>query len=197
MADAGHQGRFDDRLSILTPGTSSLATPRPAEHLDDDAAERGSEVCPVTVHQPMGDVEAALIYHLQQHVLTDGVLQMILADIRSEIAAQLPKHDADTAALEAELASARAEQKRLAQAVALASDVPELVSELCGPENRTYHGVVDEREEEVLLDVAHRAVRQRDRARDATQVVLASNAMPQIGHVPGASRRICGCIGHV
>jgi hypothetical protein len=78
----------------------------------------------------MGDVEAALIYHLQQHVLTDGVLQMILADIRSEIAAQLPKHDADTAALEAELAAARTEQKRLAQAVALASDVPELVSEL-------------------------------------------------------------------
>ena len=92
--------------------------------------ERGSAVCPVTVHQPMGDVEAALIYHLQHHVLTDGVLQMVLADIPSEIAAQLPKHDADTAALEAELATARAEQKRLAQAVALASDVPEIVSEL-------------------------------------------------------------------
>ncbi len=92
--------------------------------------ERGSAVCAVTVHQPMAEVEAALIHHLQQHVLTDGVLQMVLADIRSEIAAQLPKHDADTAVLEAELATARAEQKRLAQAVAMASDVPEIVSEL-------------------------------------------------------------------
>ena len=92
--------------------------------------ERGSAVCPVTVHQPMADVEAALIDHLQQHVLTDGVLQVVLANVRSEIAAQLPKHDADVAALEAELATARAEQKKLAQAVALAADVPEIVSEL-------------------------------------------------------------------
>ena len=47
-----------------------------------------------------------------------------------QIAAQLPKRDADVAAIEAELATARAEQKRLAKAIAMADDVPELVSEL-------------------------------------------------------------------
>ena len=92
--------------------------------------ERGSSVCDVKVHQPMAEVEAALVEHLQQHVLSEGVLQTVLAEIRSEIAAQLPKHEADTVALEADLATARAEQKRLAKAVAMADDVTELVSEL-------------------------------------------------------------------
>jgi DNA invertase Pin-like site-specific DNA recombinase len=92
--------------------------------------ERGSTVCDVTVHQPMYEVEAAIVEHLQQHVLNEGVLQTVLAEVRSEIAAQLPKHEADVAALEAELANTRAEQKRLARAVAMADEVPELVSEL-------------------------------------------------------------------
>ena len=92
--------------------------------------ERGSAVCPVTVHQPMEEVEAALIDHLQAHVLSEGVLAMVLGEIRAEIAAQLPQHDADVAALEAELDNARSEQKRLARAIAMADDVPELVSEL-------------------------------------------------------------------
>ena len=44
--------------------------------------ERGSAVCPVTVHQPMHEVEAALVDHLQKHVLSEGVLQLVLAEIR-------------------------------------------------------------------------------------------------------------------
>ncbi len=92
--------------------------------------ERGSAVCAVTVHQPMEEVEAALIEHLQKHVLSDGVLNMVLGEVRSEIQAQLPQREADVAALEGELATARAEQKRLARAVAMADDVPELVTEL-------------------------------------------------------------------
>ena len=48
----------------------------------------------------------------------------------TEIEAQLPKRHEDIAALEAELASVRTEQKRLAKAVALSDDVPELVAEL-------------------------------------------------------------------
>lgn len=92
--------------------------------------ERGSSVCPVTVHQPMAEVEAALIEHLQHHVLSDDVLLLVMTEVRNEIAAQIPKHEADASALEADLETARAEQKRLAQAVALASDVPELVTEL-------------------------------------------------------------------
>ncbi|MEJ7598492.1 MAG: recombinase family protein [Kofleriaceae bacterium] len=101
--------------------------------------ERGSAVCPVTVHQPMEEVETALIDHLQVHVLSEGVLQLVLAEIRTEIAAQLPQRDADIAGLAAELATARSEQKRLAQAVAMADDVPELVSELKKRSTRISH----------------------------------------------------------
>lgn len=68
--------------------------------------------------------------HLQKHVLSEGVLDLVLGEIRNEIAAQQPQHDADIAALEAELARARAEQRRLAKAVAFADDVAELASEL-------------------------------------------------------------------
>ncbi len=92
--------------------------------------ERGNSVCAVTVHQPMEEVENALIEHLQQHVLSEGVLDLVLAEIRTEIAAQLPQHDADLAALESEQATARAEQRRLAKAVAMADEVPELLTEL-------------------------------------------------------------------
>ena len=84
----------------------------------------------MTVHQPMADVEAALIEHLQRHVLGEEVLQMVLGEIRNEIAAQAPQREADLSAHEAELDTARAEQKRLARAVALADDIPELVAEL-------------------------------------------------------------------
>ena len=55
---------------------------------------------------------------------------MVLGQVRTEIEAQLPRRQEDIAALEAELASVRSEQKRLAKAVALADDVPELVAEL-------------------------------------------------------------------
>ena len=78
----------------------------------------------------MAEVEDALIAHLQAHVLSEGVLDLVLGEIRTEIAAQIPKNDADVAALEAELATVRAEQRRLAKAVALADDVAELASEL-------------------------------------------------------------------
>jgi len=101
--------------------------------------ERGGAVCPVTVHQPMAEVEGALIDHLQRHVLSEGVLQTVLTEIRNEIAAQLPQREADVSVLEAELRTVRAEQKRLAKAVALADDIPELVSELKQRNQRIAH----------------------------------------------------------
>lgn len=55
---------------------------------------------------------------------------MVIGQVRAEIEAQLPKRQDDIASLEAELTAVRAEQKRLAKAVALADDVPELVAEL-------------------------------------------------------------------
>lgn len=78
----------------------------------------------------MVEVEAALIDHLQKHVLSDGVLEIVLGELRTELAAQMPKRTADVKALERELANVRTEQKRLAKAVALADDVAELASEL-------------------------------------------------------------------
>lgn len=92
--------------------------------------ERGSAVCPVTVHQPIAEVEGALVDYISRHLLTEKVLDEVLGEVREQIAAQLPKREADVAALEAELRDVRAEQKRLAKAVALADDLPELITEL-------------------------------------------------------------------
>jgi site-specific DNA recombinase len=89
--------------------------------------DRGSAVCPVTVYQSKAEVEAALSDQLQTYVLCDQALSMVLGQVRAEIEAQLPQRRDDVAALEAELESVRAEQKRLAKAVALSDDVPELV----------------------------------------------------------------------
>jgi hypothetical protein len=92
--------------------------------------DRGNAVCPVTVYQSQAEVEAALIDQLQTYVLGEPALATVIGQVRAEIEAQLPKRHEDIAALEAELASVRAEQKRLAKAVALSDDVPELVAEL-------------------------------------------------------------------
>jgi DNA invertase Pin-like site-specific DNA recombinase len=92
--------------------------------------DRGSAVCPVTVYQDMAEVEAALVHQLQTYVLGDDVLSKVLGQVRAEIEAQIPQRKADIAALEIELANVRTEQKRLAKAVALADNVPELVTEL-------------------------------------------------------------------
>ncbi len=92
--------------------------------------QRGSTVCPVTVYQRMDDVEGALVEHISRHVLTERVLDEVLAEIGEQIEAQLPKRKADVAALEAELRDVRAQQKRLAKAIAMSDDVPELVTEL-------------------------------------------------------------------
>jgi hypothetical protein len=74
--------------------------------------QRGNAVCPVTVYQRMEDVEGALVEYLQEHMLNERVLEQVLGEIREQIAAQLPKREADVSALEAELRNVRAEQKR-------------------------------------------------------------------------------------
>jgi hypothetical protein len=92
--------------------------------------DRGNAVCPVTVYQNKEEVEAALVDQLQTYVLGEEALATVIGQVRAEIEAQLPQRHQDIAVLEAELASVRAEQNRLAKAVALADDVPELVMEL-------------------------------------------------------------------
>ena len=98
---------------------SAAALSRPWAYGCSRHRDRGSAVCPVTVYQSKAEVEAALIDQLQTYVLGDQALAMVLGQVRAEIEAQLPQRRDDIAALEAELASLRAEQKRLAKAVAL------------------------------------------------------------------------------
>jgi site-specific DNA recombinase len=92
--------------------------------------ERGGAVCPVTVLQPMDEVEAALVEAIEREILSGPVLETVFGEIRQEIDKQLGWRQVDAAPLEAELAVVSAEQRRLAKAVALADDVPELVAEL-------------------------------------------------------------------
>lgn len=91
---------------------------------------RGSKVCPVTTFQRTEEVEGALVDALQESVLIPDVLDRVLGELRREIEAQMPKAAREVAELEAELHDVRAEQKRLAKAVALTDDVPELAAEL-------------------------------------------------------------------
>src|SRR5262249_46902264 len=98
--------------------------------------QRGSAVCPITIHQPIQEVEDILIEHVREHVLNDEMIALVLDQIRTEIEAQLPKREADIEALEAELRTVTTEQKRLPKAVALSDDIPELVTELKQRMNR-------------------------------------------------------------
>jgi hypothetical protein len=101
--------------------------------------DRGSAVCAITIHQPIEEVETLLIDHIREHVLTPEMLDAVLANVRAEIEAQMPQHDADLKALEAELGDMKAEQKRLAKAVAISNDIPELMTELKQRLNRINH----------------------------------------------------------
>ena len=92
--------------------------------------DRGSAVCPITIHQPIEEVEELLIEHIREHVLTGPMVAMVLEHVRAEIAAQLPQNQAEVAGLEAELKTVSAEQKRLAKAVAMSDEIPELMTEL-------------------------------------------------------------------
>ena len=101
--------------------------------------ERGAEACSVAVNQPMHEVEGALIDFIQKDLLSGAVLENVLVEVRREVEAQMPKRDADIAALEAELVESRAEQRKLARAVALDDDIPEFVSELRQRSARIQH----------------------------------------------------------
>ena len=90
----------------------------------------GGKACSVTVHQPMDEVEQALIDHLEREVLTADCAPELVARIQRAAKARLPTPDEDLGALEADLAQARSEQGRIARAIALTDDVAELVTEL-------------------------------------------------------------------
>ena len=101
--------------------------------------KRGGTVCSATTLQPMDEVEDLITDYLRRHIATEHVTKLVLADIEEEIKKQMPSPDLDVAALEAELETTRSEQKRLAKAVALADDIPELVAELHQRSSRIRH----------------------------------------------------------
>ncbi len=91
--------------------------------------KRGQSVCPVTVCQPVDEVESTLVQYMAAKVLTEAVAERIVADVTAEIERALATPN-ENSTLEAELAQLRAEQKRYAAALAAAPDVGELVAEL-------------------------------------------------------------------
>ncbi len=78
--------------------------------------QRGTKVCSATTVQPMDEVEDLIIDYLRNNVATERVMGLVLAELENEITRQMPSPEIDIAALEAELDTTRAEQKRLAKA---------------------------------------------------------------------------------
>jgi DNA invertase Pin-like site-specific DNA recombinase len=93
--------------------------------------ERGSSVCTVTMRQAIGDVEWSLADYLVSTLLTEQVIEEIMADARGALEHQFKATAKDTSVLESELTRLRSEQRNLATAVATGGDaIPELVTEL-------------------------------------------------------------------
>jgi site-specific DNA recombinase len=91
--------------------------------------KRGRSVCPVTVCQPADEVEGTLVQYMCATVLTDELVERIVADVTAKIERAVAAPSESTA-MEAELAQLRSEQKKYGAALAAAPDVRELVSEL-------------------------------------------------------------------
>lgn len=91
---------------------------------------RGPRACPVSVRQPMVDVDGALVDYVQRFILAPDMIEGVADEVRQAVEAQIPNREADLADLEGQLREVKAEQRRLTRAVALADDVPELVGEL-------------------------------------------------------------------
>ncbi len=92
--------------------------------------QRGPAVCPVTVHQRLEDVEGTLVDVVQREVLNAEVEHRLVMEIRRQVERQMPRATGGIAEMEEELATMRSEQKRLAKAVSMTDDVPELLTEL-------------------------------------------------------------------
>jgi hypothetical protein len=90
--------------------------------------QRGEAVCPVTVCQPVQEVDGALLDWVRG-ILTETLVVDIVGSVRAEL-----EHETavptDMAALEAELARLRTEQQRLAAAIAKVPDADALLGEL-------------------------------------------------------------------
>jgi hypothetical protein len=97
--------------------------------------KRGNAVCPVTLYQPIDEVNGALVDFLKASVLTETVVARVIAEVKAQVEGELSA-PADTGAAEQELAKLRTEQKRYAAMVAQAPDIPELLVEMRKRQNR-------------------------------------------------------------
>jgi septal ring factor EnvC (AmiA/AmiB activator) len=136
-----------------------------------------------------------------------------MREIRAAIEAQLPRRVADATELERELRDVKAEQKRLTKAVALADDVPELVTELRQRAARAralevqiatirrapseLRALVDQAEATVrrcgLVRIAIATTRTRRPARVSCTVPVKGSRCPRPGRRWGLAKRVpCG-----
>ncbi len=92
--------------------------------------ERGSSVCQVTVHQPIEEVNDALIDYLQERILTEPMLDEVLAEIRAEVRSRVVPKPIDVSPLESELYELEEKQGKLLLAIMTAGDIPVLATQL-------------------------------------------------------------------
>lgn len=100
--------------------------------------ERGSAVCPVTIHQPVDEVDRGLAEYLTKVLLTPERVGRLLADVRAELDQQLTRAPGRAERLEDEL---RDLEKQRANLVRLAAhsgdDIPELAARLADLREKT------------------------------------------------------------
>ncbi len=75
---------------------------------------RGSAVCPVTLCQPVAEIEGALVDYIRSTILTEAVVGQVLREIRVEVE-RAAAEPSDVVALEAERERLRGEQKKYAR----------------------------------------------------------------------------------
>lgn len=92
--------------------------------------KKGKTVCDVNLRQPMAEVDEALAGYLRDTVLTPVLLDQLMVEIDAEIERELAQPPVDMTVVADKLRQLRAEQGRLAKAVAISGDIPELVKEL-------------------------------------------------------------------
>jgi hypothetical protein len=94
------------------------------------APQAGQRRLPVTVGQSVDEVDGALVDYVRTMVLTEALIERAIREVRTELEQELSASGVDAAGLEAELATQRTEERRLAHAVALVPESESLLAEL-------------------------------------------------------------------
>ncbi len=79
---------------------------------------------------PKSEVDRGLLEHLRDHALTPEVIDTILREIRREVEERLALREVDTSSVQNELRQMKTEQRNLARAVAMGTEIPELLAEM-------------------------------------------------------------------